>query len=99
MPHKFRAASGHTFSRESLHRALDSHKAAQLIKRWRQRPLEDPAPVQPGERRWQWEVTMCNGDPLYLYTPYELHAFVCGLASARDAFERSLVMAALRRPQ
>ncbi len=88
MSNRFRAADGVTFSRESLTYALDIHKAAKLIRDWHSRPLvpEDDQPPQP--RRWQWKITLASGQELLLCTAWELHAFVCGLASAREAMAK-----------
>jgi hypothetical protein len=79
------APDGSTFTVESLQRALDSHKAAGLIRDWVPRPLE-PVKGRPASRYWLWKVTLADGREHQVCTIWELLSLVTGLASARHAY-------------
>jgi hypothetical protein len=83
---------GCTFTRQSLHDALDSHQRAGLIRGWRLRPLDRDVKVpelpEGARPNWQGLVILSDGQPEPVVTVWELHALLSGLASARHILAR-----------
>jgi hypothetical protein len=83
------------FTHETVERALDIHQDAGLIRSWH-RDRRTPGPS--GTRAIPlYVVTITDGTQLNLANIWEAHAFVCGIASARQAQQRKEAAEAAQR--
>jgi hypothetical protein len=81
----YRVRDGVSFTREAVERALNLHQVTGYIKAWRALSTD----TDKGTRTYPiYEVTLTNGDTLGLANMWEAHAFVNGIATARQAQQR-----------
>lgn len=83
----YKVSDGVTFTRESVERAFYTHQKAGLIKEWHRVRDEN---IDRGSRDNPiYKIRLTNGDMLGLANMWEAHAFVVGIATTRQAFQRN----------